>query len=184
MPYTILILVFSLWLSPPAAADWNPFNKEKRQEEDTKVSEIIAAFKRKDSNLEKFFTEAYGYAVFPTVGKAGVGIGGAYGKGEVYQKGKRIGTAALKQISIGFQLGGQAYSEILFFKDKETLDAFTRDTYELSAQASAVAVKAGASTQAVYDNGLAIFTMAKGGLMYEATVAGQKFSYDASKEND
>ena len=166
----------------PAKPIGTPLTKTKKEKEDNKVAETIAEFKRKDPDLKKFFEEAYGYAIFPTVGKGGMGIGGAYGKGEVYQKGTLIGTTSLKQISIGFQFGGQAYSEIIFFKDKKALDQFTSDSYELSAQASAVAVKAGAATHAVYDNGMAIFTMAKGGLMYEATVAGQKFSYDALKK--
>ncbi|MFT5368790.1 MAG: lipid-binding SYLF domain-containing protein [Candidatus Latescibacterota bacterium] len=178
--YIPLLTIVMLIIASPLGADWNPFKKDKKEETkvDNKVAETIATFKRKDPDLKKFFSEAYGYAVFPTVGKGGMGIGGAYGKGEVYQNGKRIGTTSLTQLSIGFQLGGQAYSEMIFFKDKKALEQFTSGSYKLSAQASAVAIKAGASTNAVYDNGLAIFTMAKGGLMYEASVAGQKFSYD------
>lgn len=179
MKYIAILTIILLTATQPIQADWNPFKKDKKEKEDNKVSETIATFKREDPHLKKFFSEAYGYAVFPTVGKGGIGIGGAYGKGEVYQKGKLIGTTSLKQVSVGFQFGGQAYSEIIFFKDKKALQQFTSDSYELSAQASAVAVKLGASTNAVYDNGMAIFTMAKGGLMYEATVAGQKFSYDS-----
>lgn len=185
--YMIIFILIIQCASPSASyADWNPFKKDKKEEksEDSKVAETIATFKRKDPDLKNFFDKAYGYAVFPTVGKGGIGIGGAYGKGEVYQKGILIGTTSLKQVSFGFQFGGQAYSEIIFFKDKKALAQFTSDSYELSAQASAVAVKAGASTDAVYDNGMAIFTMAKGGLMYEATVAGQKFSYDPLKKKE
>jgi lipid-binding SYLF domain-containing protein len=96
----------------------------------------------------------------------------------VYEKGKPIGDTSLTQITIGFQLGGQAYSEIIFFKDKKTLDDFKNGNFELGAQASAVAVTAGASADANYEKGVAVFTMAKGGLMYEASVGGQKFSYD------
>lgn len=183
MKALILFLLIGFFSIPSAQADWNPFNKDKEDKKDNKVAETIATFKRKDPKMKTFFNKAYGYAVFPTVGKGGMGIGGAYGKGEVYRQGKLIGTSSLKQISIGFQFGGQAYSEIIFFKDKKALDQFTDDSYELSAQASAVAVKAGASTDAVYDNGIAIFTMAKGGLMYEASVAGQKFSFDALKKD-
>jgi len=173
------LIILGFAAAMPAHADWNPFSKNKKEKrKDNKVPETIAMFKQKDPNLKTFFAEAYGYVVFPTVGKGGIGIGGAYGKGDVYEQGKWIGTASLKQVSIGFQLGGQSYSEIIFFKDKKALDAFTGGSYELSAQASAVAVKAGASSDAVYDNGLAIFTLAKGGLMYEASVAGQKFSYE------
>ncbi len=161
-------------------AGWNPLAKDKP--EDQKVdsraaAETIAAFKNKDPGIKVFFDKAYGYVVFPTVGKGGIGIGGAYGKGEVYARGRRIGTSSLTQVTIGFQLGGQAYSEIIFFKDKATLDDFTSGNFEFSAQASAVAVTAGASADADYSNGVAIFTLAKGGLMYEASVGGQKFSF-------
>ncbi|MCG6887735.1 MAG: lipid-binding SYLF domain-containing protein [Proteobacteria bacterium] len=138
----------------------------------------IGEFKKKDKKLDNFFTQAYGYAVFPSVGKGAIGIGGAHGNGVVYEKGKPIGDTSLTQITIGFQLGGQAYSEIIFFKDKKTLDDFKNGNFELGAQASAVAVTAGASADANYEKGVAVFTMAKGGLMYEASVGGQKFSYD------
>jgi len=138
----------------------------------------IGEFKKKDKKLDNFFTQAYGYAVFPSVGKGAIGIGGAHGNGVVYEKGKPIGDTSLTQITIGFQLGGQAYSEIIFFKDKKTLDDFKNGNVELGAQASAVAVTAGASADANYEKGVAVFTMAKGGLMYEASVGGQKFSYD------
>ena len=180
---TYLILpIFLIGTAVQAHADWNPFNtsdKEKKEKEKAdvkKAEETIQAFRKSVQDLKVFFKKAYGYAVLSTVGKGGIGIGGAYGKGIVYQKGKRIGTTSLKQVTLGFQLGGQAYSEVVFFKDKETLDAFKKGSFELGAQASAVAVKSGASSDAVYDNGVAIFTMAKGGLMYEATVSGQKFS--------
>ncbi|MCG6935744.1 MAG: lipid-binding SYLF domain-containing protein, partial [Proteobacteria bacterium] len=130
----------------------------------------IGEFKKKDKKLDNFFTQAYGYAVFPSVGKGAIGIGGAHGNGVVYEKGKPIGDTSLTQITIGFQLGGQAYSEIIFFKDKKTLDDFKNGNFELGAQASAVAVTAGASADANYEKGVAVFTMAKGGLMYEASV--------------
>jgi len=137
----------------------------------------IDAFLRKDATLKAFFDKAYGYAVFPGVGKGGMVIGGAYGKGEVYERGKLIGTASLTQVSIGFQLGGQKYSEIIFFKTKSTLDHFTSGNFEFNAQASAVAVTAGASADADYANDVAVFTMTIGGLMYEAAIGGQKFSF-------
>ncbi|MBT3601640.1 MAG: hypothetical protein HOE48_11075 [Candidatus Latescibacteria bacterium] len=189
MKFCVIILLLCLHCATPSAsyADWNPFKKDKKEKksEHNKVAETIVTFKRQDPDLKEFFSKAYGYAVFPTVGKGGIGIGGAYGKGEVYQKGTLIGKTSLKQVSFGLQFGGQAYSEIIFFKDKKALEQFTSGSYELSAQASAVAVKAGASTDAVYNNGMAVFTMAKGGLMYEATVAGQKFSYDVlNKQED
>lgn len=141
------------------------------------VRATIDAFLNKDPSLQAFFDKAYGFAVFPGVGKGGFGIGGAYGKGEVFEQGRLIGYSSLKQLTIGFQLGGQKYSEIIFFRTKAALDDFTRGNFEFSAQASAVAVTAGASTDADYDYDVAVFTMARGGLMYEASIGGQKFSY-------
>lgn len=177
----ILPLCLSLCLPLSAAhGGWNPLAKEDAKDqpaENVKSAEAIANFKNSDPSMKAFFDKAYGYAIFPTVGKGGIGIGGAYGKGEVYRRGKLIGYSSLTQVTIGFQLGGQAYSEIIFFKDKATLDDFTSGNFEFNAQASAVAVTAGASADADYSNGVAIFTIAKGGLMYEASVGGQKFSF-------
>ncbi|UCH72731.1 MAG: hypothetical protein JSU82_10100 [Rhodospirillales bacterium] len=144
-----------------------------------------------------FFETAYGYAVFPTIGKGGIGIGGAYGKGRVYAAGTHVGDTSVAQLTIGLQLGGQAYSEIIFFQDKRAFDEFTSGNFEFSAQATAVAITAGASAQATttgssagasagkrdattvgsYHKGMAVFTVAKGGLMYEASIGGQKFGY-------
>lgn len=145
------------------------------------VDEAIANLKRKDPGIKLFFKKAYGYAIFPTVGKAGIGLGGAYGEGEVYRQGRYIGSSSLSQLTIGFQLGGQAYTEIIFFRDKHALDDFTSGNFEFNAQASAVAVTAGASADADYDNGVAIFTLPKGGLMYEASIGGQKFSFTPAR---
>lgn len=172
-----VFLVFSL--AGAAVAGWKP-GEESADEQgisDAKVAQTIASFKNKDPGLRKFFDQAYGYAVFPTVGKGGIGIGGAYGEGKVYRQGKYIGDSSLTQVTIGFQLGGQAYSEVIFFGTKAALDDFTGGNFEFGAQASAVAVTAGASADADYDAGVAVFTMAKGGLMYEASVGGQKFSF-------
>ena len=130
-----------------------------------------------DSKLEDWFDDAYGYAIFPSVYKGGMGIGGARGKGEVYEKGKFIGEARLTQASIGFQLGFQGYVEIIFFEKKANLQNFKKSNFALSAQASAVAAAEGAAANAKYEHGVAIFTVAKGGLMYEASVGGQKFEF-------
>lgn len=176
-----LIPLLGLMLTAPAQAGWNPLKQEdeaKQTASNNEVAETIANFKAKDPKLKVFFDQAYGYAVFPTVGKGGIGIGGAYGKGKVYRQGTYIGNTSLTQVTIGFQLGGQAYSELIFFKDKAALNRFTEGNFELGAQASAVAVTAGAAANADYSDGVAIFTMAKGGLMYEASVGGQKFSYE------
>ena len=147
-----------------------------------------------------FFNSSYGYAVFPTIGKGGIGIGGAYGKGRVYAGGNHVGDTSMTQITVGFQLGGEAYSQIIFFEDKRAFDEFTSGNFEFSATASAVAITAGASATATttgssagasggkndattkstgYYKGMAVFTVAKGGLMYEASIGGQKFSYTA-----
>ncbi|MDD1792639.1 lipid-binding SYLF domain-containing protein [Enterovibrio sp. ZSDZ42] len=151
----------------------------------------LANFHRFDE-VKPFFDKAYGYAVFPSVGKGGFWIGGAYGNGLVYQGNQTLAQAELIQISIGFTFGGQAFSEILFFEDKATFDSFMSGSFELGAQASATALTEGAAahvgttgtsasagnsqSKAYYINGTAIFTQAKGGLMVEAALAGQKFN--------
>jgi lipid-binding SYLF domain-containing protein len=124
------------------------------------------------------FEKAHGYAVFPTVGKAGMGFGGAYGTGSVFEQGEEIGTTTLKQFSMGFEFGGEVYQEIIFFEDKETLDDFTKGNFELGAQASAVALTKGASKNADFDDGVAVFTQTKGGMMFDVSVGGQKFTFE------
>jgi lipid-binding SYLF domain-containing protein len=145
------------------------------------VQSTISKFKKRDKGIDSFFKSSYAYAVFPTVGKAGIGIGGAYGTGYVYRNGTKIGTAKLTQVSVGFQLGGQAYSEIIFFQNKSTFNKFINGDLKFGAGVSAVAITAGAAAQASFNNGVAVFTMEKGGLMYEATVAGQSFKYEGKK---
>ena len=144
--------------------------------------ETLEHFRKKDPALSKFLEGAAGYAVFPTVGKGGFGVGGAYGKGTLFERGTPVGAASLTQATVGFQLGGQAYSEIIFFETPHTLTAFKEGQLALAAQASAVAVTAGASADAHYREGVAVFTLAKGGLMYEASVGGQKFDYEPFKK--
>jgi lipid-binding SYLF domain-containing protein len=145
--------------------------------DESEVAAVIAKFKEKDPGLARVFASAAGYAVYPTVGKGGIGIGGARGKGWVYQKGKLIGRSTLTQVTIGLQLGGQAYSEVVFLKDRAALDNFKLGRLKLDAQASAVALTERASADLAYRHGVAIVTMAKGGLMYEASLGGQKFSF-------
>lgn len=144
-------------------------------EQDVKTA--LAEFERTNPKIKPFMESAYGYAVFPTVGKGAIGIGGAHGDGLVYEKGKLIGSTTLSQITIGFQLGGQAYRELICFQNKQALDRFKGGNFEFDAQASGVAITAGISFDAAYEHGVAIFTMAKGGLMYEASIGGQKFSF-------
>jgi lipid-binding SYLF domain-containing protein len=173
-----------------------PVAAKKREVKD--YSKTIDDFK-KINVVKPFFGNAYGYAVFPSVGKGGLGIGASHGKGQVYEGGKVIGFTSTSDVSIGFQAGGQAYSQIIFFQNADALNKFTSGNFEFEASAEAIAVQAkaeaGAGTEgtgasasgtktgdkaaagADYQKGMAIFTMAKGGLMYAATIAGQKYSY-------
>ena len=140
-------------------------------------TETVATFKKTDPALEKFFAGAVGYAVFPTIGKGAIGVGAATGKGCVFDGGDLVGEARLSQVTVGLQLGGQSYSELIFFEKAETLKGFKNSDFAFSAQVSAVALKSGAAANAKYRDGVAVFTATKGGLMYEASIGGQKFSY-------
>ena len=151
--------------------------KEKRLTDDCK--DVKAQFIKTDGLMKSLFNKSYAWVTFPNVGKGAVGIGGAAGNGIVFEKGKIIGKAKMTQVSVGFQFGGQAYSEVIFFETKADLNRFKENKIEFSAQASVVAVNAGASANVNYKDGVMIFTQAKGGLMYEASVGGQKFSYTA-----
>lgn len=162
-------------------AGWKPSYTENGTKQDVSnllVSEIITNFKNNYPNINIYFEKAYGYAVFPTVTKGGIGIGAAHGYGEVYQKGKLIGDATVTQVNIGLQLGGQQYSEIVFFKDKETLEDFKEGKVKMGARASAVAATTGVSEDADYNEGVAVFTLTKAGLMCEASIGGQKFKFE------
>ncbi|MBC35699.1 MAG: hypothetical protein CL663_06650 [Bacteroidetes bacterium] len=134
-------------------------------------------FLRSDFQMKDHFENAYAYVIFPNVGKGAVGVGGATGTGIVYERGRIVGVANLTQLSIGFQFGGQAYREIIFFETEKQLDDLKKNKIKLAAQASAVAATEGASADAKYDKGVMVFTMQKGGLMYEASVGGQKFKF-------
>ncbi len=163
-----------------------------------KYADTLTIFKKSEA-VQAFFRNSYGYAVFPTVGKGGFGIGGAYGKGQVYRGGSVTGDVKLFKATIGFQLGGQAFSELIFFQDRRAYDEFTSGNFEFDAAASAVAITAGAQIKAgtdgataganvgsdngkqastSYYKGMAVFIHTKGGLMYEAAIGGQAFSFD------
>ena len=178
-----ILAVLSLMLSiSPAWAD--------------EYTDTINLFKNAGESGQLLKT-AYGYAVFPTIGKGAVGIGGAHGKGHVYEKGKYIGDTSMTQVTVGLQLGGEAYSEMIVFEDERALKEFTSGNFEFGADASAVAITAAAGAQTSttgtsarasagkkdaktaggYHKGMATFTVTKGGLMYEASIGGQKFSY-------
>jgi lipid-binding SYLF domain-containing protein len=161
-----------------------------------RYSETIALFKNAGQSAT-FFDKSYAYAVFPTIGEGAIGIGGAHGKGHLYVHGVWVGNVDMSQVSIGFQLGGKAFSQIIFFQDKRAVDEFESGTYEFDANASAVAVTAGANatagtngtdagasggmkdatTRGEFYKGVAVFTIAKGGLMGSLAVGGQKFSF-------
>jgi lipid-binding SYLF domain-containing protein len=165
------------------------------------VQSALVAF-HDSKKVDAFFAKSYGIVIFPTIGKGGLGIGGAHGSGWGFRGDKFDGTSKMTQVTIGFQAGGQAFSQIIFFETETDFNRFTTGNFELGAQASAVAITAGANAQAstsgganaganagasssaqaktTYADGIAIFTMAKGGLMYEASVGGQKFSYHTS----
>jgi lipid-binding SYLF domain-containing protein len=180
---TFIMAALIVALSSPALAD--------------KYTDTIDIYKKSEA-VQPFFENAYGYAVFPTIGKGGLGIGGAYGKGQVYQGDKVTGEVSLVKLSIGWQAGGQAFSEIIFFQDKRAYDEFTSGEFEFDASASAVAITAGAQAKAGtggatagasagpatgkqaktnYHKGMAVFVHTKGGLMYEAAIGGQKFNF-------
>ena len=173
-----LLFLLALAISPLALAD--------------RYSDTIDAF-RSVADTTPFFEGAYGYVVFPTIGKGGIGIGGAHGKGRVYVHGEAVGETTLTQLTVGIQLGGQAYSQMIFLEDKHAYDSFSSGNFEFSAQATAVALTAGVSAEANtgggasagasggrndaiathwgYRKGMAVFTIARGGLMYEATLS-------------
>ena len=184
-----IISVLLLMLVFPAANVWAD-----------KYQDTIEVF-RKAGESGSYFNNSYGYAVFPTIGKGGIGIGGSYGEGRVYEQGNYVGDTDMAQVTIGFQLGGQAFSQIIFFQDQRAFQEFTSGNFEFGAQATAVAITAGASAAATttgsstglsggqndakttgkYHKGMATFTVAKGGLMYEASIGGQKFTYTPKK---
>ena len=180
---TLLLLIFSL----PGHVAWAD-----------EYSDATKSFKEAGESAA-YFASAYGYALFPTIGKGGYIVGGAWGEGRVFAQSKHVGNSTVTQLTVGLQLGGQAYSQIIFFENEQVFNEFTSGNFEFSAQATAVAITAGVSAEANtgggmaagasggsnnattthggYRKGMAIFTIAKGGLMYGASMGGQKFSY-------
>lgn len=153
-----------------------PKSESARVELIDEAQTTIDTAKRNDPTLADHLSKAAGYAVFPTVGKGAIGVGGAYGRGVLFENGVATAYCDLTQATIGLALGGQAYSEIITFENRESLDTFKSGNFAFSAQATAVALKSGAGANAKYDNGVAVFTMGESGLMYEASIGGQKFS--------
>lgn len=174
---TILLTILASMLAAPALA----FEPNVNSEMELDVAKAILAIKRADPGIEAFFENAAGFAVFPSVGKGGLVVGGAYGKGLVIVDDEVDGYTSMTQGTIGLQIGGQKYAQFIFFKDATAIDHFRRGNFEFGAQASAVAITKGASADASYDGGVAVFTHAAGGLMIEGSVGGQKFTYEPKK---
>jgi lipid-binding SYLF domain-containing protein len=167
---TVATLVSSM-LAVPAAAQSDGDLQE--------IREVVATMTEGDSGIAEWFSSSHAYAVYPNVGKAGFGIGGTRGDGIAYVGGVPVGKTRLSAVSIGLQLGAQRFVEVIFFRDQTAWKDFTRENFEFGAQVSAVAFTSGVSADLAYNGGVAVVTMAKGGLMYEASVGGQKFEYEA-----
>ncbi len=178
LSFAITAVVFGSLLS--ACGETAHVSTEERAKLHDQVQAAINDVKQTDPTIQRFFDHAYGYAVFPVIVTAGVGVGGAGGDGEVFEKGKFVGYTDLSQGSIGLQLGAQKYGEIIFFEKESALLAFKSSTTEFDARATAVAASAGAAAAANYSNGVAVFTIPIGGLMAPAAIGGQKFRYEAA----
>jgi lipid-binding SYLF domain-containing protein len=172
MKNLILLFVFSLFSVSALAQEDEKDEKIMADSEDAK-----AAFIKDDAGMADFFADSYGYIILPNVGKGAWGVGAAAGNGVVFENGKHIGFARMTQLTIGFQAGGQAYSEVVFFETEEAFERFKEGKIEMSAQVSAVAAASGASANAKYNEGVLVFTRTKKGLMYEASVGGQQFKF-------
>ena len=151
-----------------------------KAEEDlqTESKDAVAGFLKTDPSIQKFIDESSGYAIFPSVGKGGLVVGGARGKGLLYEKGAVTGQTTMTQASIGAQAGGQSFAEIIFFETPTAVSDFKTGKFEMSADVSAVAAAQGAAKSAKYKNGVAVFTLPKKGLMVQASIGGQKFKYE------
>jgi lipid-binding SYLF domain-containing protein len=184
--FITIILTASLFFAGCSVAPQKP---EGQAVLSAQVNEALAIFKEKDPSIDKFFKQSYGYTVMPKVFKGAFLLGGAYGKGEVYEKGQIVGYCDMKQATLGFSFGGEYFREIVFFRDKSDLDSFKTDEYTFSAQVTGVAATAGAAAKADYQSGMAVFIATDKGLMVDASLGGQKFNYvtaftlvDTSKE--
>jgi lipid-binding SYLF domain-containing protein len=163
--------------SPARAVGWGSGANAGRSGIVKDAEAAAADFRRADPGLSRFFDGAVGYAVFPSVGKGAAGLGGAWGRGVLFERGEAIGLTTLTQVTVGAQLGGQAYSEIVFFETPEAISSFKKGQLAMAAQVSAVVASTGASVDARYARGVAVFTLAKAGLMAEASVGGQRFEF-------
>ena len=172
-----ITIVSLIALGAVSACQTTPKSTAEKENLTDESQAALNSFQREDPGLKDFLGRAYGYAVFPNIGKGGLIVGGAYGRGRVYEQARAIGWADMTQASVGAQIGGQTYSELIAFENADSLNNFKANKLAFSASASAVAIKSGAAATAKYDNGVAVFTMPKGGLMAEASVGGQKFTF-------
>ena len=170
------VLVIALASLTLLGSGWDP-EKESLKKETAAVDRTIASFRHDHPRLEVYFREAHAWAVFPTIGTGGAVVSGAYGKGQVYEKGKLVGRAETKKAGLGLTIGGGTYSELLFFRDKEALDRFTNGDLKFEAGAKVVAIKGGAATESSWNEGVAVFLRSKKGLMADASVSGQAFTF-------
>jgi lipid-binding SYLF domain-containing protein len=177
--FTSLFLAATLSVVALAGCSTAPSSQEGKNELRRSSHETIDQAQINDPTLVPVMRNAVAYAVFPSIGKGAIGVGGAYGKGDLYEGGVVVGYCDLTQGSIGLQLGGQEYAEIICFESAESVQAFKEGHFRFDAQATAVALKSGAGANAKYKGGVAVFTMDEAGLMYEASVGGQKFAYQA-----
>lgn len=177
--FTYGLLVSVVGVSLLGACATAPNSEDRRSGLKNDANTALNLATSSHTSFDSLIRGAPGYVVFPAVGKAAAGVGGAYGRGIVYKNGRQIGYADLRQASVGLQLGGQSYTEILVFESTQALDKFLLGNYEFGAQATAVALKSGEGTNAKFRNGVAVYTMDEAGLMFEAAVGGQKFSYQA-----
>lgn len=175
--------VFTLASSAPSQAlrIKNPFRHKYERSGEENVRLIIKDLKKSNPEFETVFKDSAGWAVFPRIGKAGIGIGGASGNGRVYRKGEFIGTTSMLQASFGFQLGGQTYSEIIFFQNEAALERFMNGKFELGANISAIVIDAGVAKEIGFKDGIMVVIIPGKGLMYEATISGQHFTFDGKK---
>lgn len=173
------LLACALALMTMSACNTAPKTVEGKSDIERDAAVALSKAQTSDPTLVSVLDRSAGYAVFPSVGKGGAGIGGAYGKGVVYERGVAVGYCDLSQASIGFQLGGQAYTEIVVFENQQAVNTFKQGNLRFDAQATAVALKSGAGANAKFTDGVAVFTMDEQGLMFEASLGGQQFTYQA-----
>jgi lipid-binding SYLF domain-containing protein len=171
----LALLALVAWLMPHSTRAQD----EKAEKLLSESSKAKTEFIKTDPSMAALFESSVGYVIFPKIGKGGFIVGGSGGDGILYEKGKSIGVVKSGQVTVGAQVGGQTYREVIFFENQDALDRMKQSKTEFSAQLSAVAVKSGASKNAKYTDGVSVFTQDLSGLMAEATVGGQKFKYTA-----